>query len=63
MSEHDNVEWQVKAYKSIKIPKCPDARTMRILSEYLKPEKRFEAFDFITSELNKIAVNAPGGRM
>jgi hypothetical protein len=63
MSEHDNYEWPVKAYKSIKIQKNPHARIVRILSEYLVPESRFEAFDFIKSELNKTAFNEPGGRM
>ena len=45
MSEHDNYEWPVKAYKNIKFLKCRDARTMRIISEYLEPENRFEDFD------------------
>lgn len=45
MSEHDNDEWPVKAYKNIKFLKRREARTMRILSEYLEPENRFEDFN------------------
>lgn len=40
-----NDEWPVKAYKNIDFLKRREARTMRILSEYLEPETRFEDFN------------------
>jgi len=45
MSEHDEDDWPVKAYKNIDFLKRREARTMRILSEYLEPETRFEDFN------------------
>jgi len=45
MSDHNDEEWPVKAYKNIKFLKRREARTMRILSEYLEPENRFEDFE------------------
>lgn len=32
----------IKAYTNIEFLKSRDARTLRILSEYLEPEKRFK---------------------
>jgi uncharacterized protein (TIGR00730 family) len=44
MSDQDD-DWPVKAYKNIAFLKRREARTMRILSEYLEPETRFEDFN------------------
>ncbi len=44
MSQQDD-DWPVKAYKNIAFLKRREARTMRILSEYLEPETRFEDFN------------------
>ena len=38
----DDNGWPVKAYKNIDFLKRREARTMRILSEYMEPETRFE---------------------
>jgi uncharacterized protein (TIGR00730 family) len=46
MSEQqDDDNWPIKAYKNIDFLKRREARTMRILSEYLEPESRFEDFN------------------
>ena len=45
MSEQDADDWPVKAYKNTGFLKRREARTMRILSEYLEPESRFEDFN------------------
>ncbi|MBL6931535.1 MAG: LOG family protein [Rhodospirillales bacterium] len=45
MPEQDDNDWPVKAYKNIAFLKRREARTMRILSEYLEPESRFEDFN------------------
>jgi len=42
MVEDDHDVWPVKAYKNIDFLKSRDARTVRILAEYLEPESRFE---------------------
>ncbi len=44
MPEQDD-DWSVKAYKNIVFLKRREARTMRLLSEYLEPEIRFEDFN------------------
>lgn len=44
MPEYDD-DWPVKAYKNTSFLKRREARTMRILSEYLEPESRFEDFN------------------
>ncbi len=38
-------DWPVKAYKNIAFLKRREARPMRVLSEYLEPETRFEDFN------------------
>jgi uncharacterized protein (TIGR00730 family) len=45
MPEQDDDDWPVKAYKNTGFLKRREARTMRILSEYLEPETRFEDFN------------------
>jgi hypothetical protein len=45
MPEYDDDNWPIKAYKNINFLKRREARTVRILSEYLEPETRFEDFD------------------
>lgn len=45
MSEMDDDKWPVKAYKNIDFLKRREARTMRILSEYIEPETRFEDYN------------------
>jgi hypothetical protein len=45
MPEYDDDNWPVKAYKNLTFLKRREARTMRILSEYLEPETRFEDFN------------------
>ncbi|MBC8267396.1 MAG: TIGR00730 family Rossman fold protein [Rhodospirillaceae bacterium] len=45
MSELDDDDWPVKAYKNSGFLKRREARTLRILSEYLEPESRFEDFN------------------
>ena len=40
----DNPDWPRKAYKNDKFLNSKDARGLRILSEYMEPEARFEEF-------------------
>ena len=40
----DNPDWPRKAYKNYKFLNSKDARGLRILSEYMEPEARFEEF-------------------
>jgi hypothetical protein len=40
----DNPDWPRKAYKNDKFLNSKDARRLRILSEYIEPEARFEEF-------------------
>ena len=45
MAEQDDDDWPLKAYKNADFLNRREARTMRILSEYLEPETRFEDFN------------------
>ncbi len=45
MAEQGDDDWPLKAYKNSDFLKRREARTMRILSEYLEPETRFEDFN------------------
>jgi len=45
MAEQGDDDWPLKAYKNADFLKRREARTMRILSEYLEPETRFEDFN------------------
>lgn len=40
----DNPDWPRKAYRNDKFLNSKDARVLRILSEYMEPEARFEEF-------------------
>jgi hypothetical protein len=40
----DNPDWPRKAYKNDKFLNSKDAWGLRILSEYIEPEARFEEF-------------------
>ena len=40
----DNPDWPRKAYKNDKFLNSKDARGLRILSEYMEREARFEEF-------------------
>lgn len=44
MSEKDGENWPIKAYKNMEFLKRREARTVRILSEYVEPETRFEDY-------------------
>ena len=44
MTNHDDHDdWPVKSYRNQDFLASPDARTLRVLAEYLEPESRFEA--------------------
>ncbi len=45
MAEQGDDDWPHKAYKNADFLKRREARTIRILSEYLEPETRFEDFN------------------
>ncbi|NQU57025.1 MAG: LOG family protein [Rhodospirillales bacterium] len=45
MAEQGDDDWPIKAYKNQDFLNRREARTMRILSEYLEPESRFEDFN------------------
>ncbi|NQV48086.1 MAG: LOG family protein, partial [Rhodospirillaceae bacterium] len=42
MTENNHDDWPVKAYKNADFLKRREARTLRIMAEYLEPETRFE---------------------
>ena len=42
---NDDAPWPIKAYKNIDFLKSREARTLRMLSEYLEPEARFAEYD------------------
>jgi len=45
MADEKDNDWPIKAYKNINFLKRREARTVRLLAEYIEPETRFEDLD------------------
>lgn len=45
VDDGDHNDWPLKAYRNPDFLSSPDARTLRVLSEYLEPEARFDQYN------------------